>query len=171
MTKVVDNIVMEGNRGKLGNLVFRLMPNGEIWVSKNYDFSTRKFSKAQKSHQSRFQEAAAYARVAAKVHPIYAQLAKGTVKSPYNWALSDWFNPPVIQQIEQAKGRIRIRATDNVMVTKGQVTILDKKGKVVDKGEAIKGKGDGWDCVPRAQGKILAEVWDLAGNVAKLRQE
>ena len=35
MTKVVDNIVMEGNRGKLGNLVFRLMPNGEIWVSKN----------------------------------------------------------------------------------------------------------------------------------------
>jgi hypothetical protein len=165
MAKVGDNIVMGGTRGKVGNLVFRLMPNGETWVSRNYDFSNRKFSKAQKAHQSRFQQAVSYARDAAKKYPIYAQLAKGTVKSPYNWALSDWFNPPVIDLIERKDGRIRVRATDNVMVTKVQVSVLDEEGKVIEKGEGIKGKGDWWDYVPRAEGKILAEAWDLAGNV------
>jgi hypothetical protein len=167
MAKVGENMVMEGIRGKVGNLVFRLMPNGETWVSKNYDFSNRKFSRAQKSHQSRFQQAAAYARRAARVHPIYRELAKGTVRSPYNWALADWFNPPVIQRIEQTKGHIRVLATDNVRVTKVQVTILDKKGKVLEKGEGIKGKGDWWVYVSNAQGRIVAEAWDLAGNVAK----
>ena len=167
MAKVVDNLVMEGTRGKIGNVVFRLMPNGETWISKNYDFSNRKFSRAQKSHQSRFQEAAAYAKGAAKKYPIYAQLAKGTVKSPYNWALSDWFNPPVVHQIERTKGRIRVRSTDNVMVTKVQVTILDEAGEIREKGEATKGQGDWWDYVPGAEGRILAEAWDLAGNVTR----
>jgi len=167
MAKVGDNLVMEGTRGKLGNVVFRLMPNGETWVSKNYNFSHRKFSKAQKTHQNRFQRAAAYARLAAKVHPIYAKLAKGTVKSPYNWALSDWFNPPVVEQIEHIKNHIRILATDNVMVTKVQVTILDKAGKVLAKGEATKAKDNWWNYVSKANGKIIAEAWDLAGNVGK----
>ena len=167
MTKVINNLVMEGQRGKIGNLVFRLMPNGETWVSKNYDFSHRKFSKAQKSHQSRFQQAAAYARGAAKKHSIYAQLARGTVKSPYNWALSDWFHPPVVHQIERTKGHIRIRATDNVMVTRVQVTILDAKGKVIETREATKDKGNWWDCVSGTEGRIVAKAWDLAGNVGR----
>lgn len=167
MAKVGANVVTEGMRGKVGNLVFRLMPNGETWVSKNYDFSNRKFSKAQKKHQGRFQIASAYAKSAARKHSIYAQLAKGTVKSPYNWALSDWFNPPVIHQIERAKERIRVQATDNVMVTKVQVAIVNKGGKVLAKGEAKKGKGDWWEYVTPAEGSILVEAWDLAGNVAK----
>ena len=167
MPKVVNNPALEGIRGKMGDLVFRLMPNGETWVSRTYDFSKRKFSRAQKSHQSRFQQAAAYAKNAAKVHPIYAQLAKGTVKSPYNWALSDWFKPPVIHQVEGAKGRIRIRATDNVLVTKVQVTILDAGGKVIETGEAKKGEGDWWERVSNAKGKLVIEAWDLAGNAAR----
>jgi len=43
-------------------------------------------------------------------------LAAGTVKSPYNWALSDWFNPPVIHIIEQKDNVIRVEVSDNVMV-------------------------------------------------------
>jgi hypothetical protein len=167
MAKVGYNLVMEGTRGKVGNVVFRLMPNGETWVSKNYNFSRRKFSKAQKTHQSRFQQAAGYARHAAKVHPIYAKLAKGTVKSPYNWALSDWFHPPVIEKIERTKGHIRILATDNVLVTKVQVTILNKAGKVLVKGEATKEKENWWDYVSSAEGKIVAEARDLAGNIGR----
>lgn len=167
MAKVADNLVVEGLRGKIGNLLFRRMPNGETWVSKNYDFSKRKFSKAQKKHQGRFQEAAVYAKSASRKYPIYAQLAKGTVKSPYNWALSDWFNPPVIHQIERAKDRIRVVATDNVRVTKVQVTILNKAGKVLAKGEAAKGKGNWWDYVTPIEGSILVEAWDLAGNLVR----
>ena len=167
MAKVKDNLVVEGIRGKLGSLIFRLMPNGETWISKQHNFSNRKFSKGQKAHQSRFQKASAYARSAAKVHPIYARLAKGTVKSPYNWALSDWFHAPVIHQVEQTKGHIRVSATDNVQVTKVQVTIVNKSGKVLAKGEAAKGKGNWWDYVTQAEGSILVEAWDLAGNVTK----
>ncbi len=167
MSKVVNNPALEGIRGKMGDLVYRLMPNGETWVSKDYDFSKRKFSRTQKSHQSRFQQAAAYAKNAAKVHPIYAQLARGTVKSPYNWALSDWFNSPVIHQVEQTKGRIRVRATDNVMVTKVQVTILDAAGKAIGAGAATRAEGDWWEYASNLKGKLVVEAWDLAGNAAK----
>ena len=112
--------------------------------------------------------AAAYARAAAKTQPIYAQLAAGTVKSPYNWALSDWFNPPVIHKIERAEGHIRVQASDNVMVTRVQVTILDAEGKVVEKGEARKVESDWWEFVSGAEGKVMAEAWDLAGNRVSL---
>jgi hypothetical protein len=169
MAKVRDNLVVEGIRGKLGSLIFRLMPNGETWISKKHNFSNRKFSRAQKAHQSRFQEASAYARGAAKIHPIYAQLAKGTVKSPYNWALSDWFNPPVIHKVEQVDGRVRVRATDNVLVTKVRVTILDARGKVIETGEAKKGEGDWWERASNAKGKLVVEAWDLAGNAARYK--
>jgi hypothetical protein len=54
--------------------------------------------------------AAAYAGEAAKTQSIYAELAKDTTKYAYNWALSDWFNPPVIQRIERHEGLIRVRA-------------------------------------------------------------
>jgi hypothetical protein len=37
---------------------------------------------------------------------------------------------------------IRIQATDAVTVTGMQVTVLDEQGKVVEMGEALKGKGD-----------------------------
>ena len=168
MAKVKDNLMVRGISGSVGNLVFRQMPGGSTYVSSKPDFSKRKFSKGQKDHQSRFQMAAAYARAAAKTQPIYAQLAAGTVKSPYNWALSDWFNPPVIHKIERAEGHIRVQASDNVMVTRVQVTILDAEGKVVEKGEARKVESDWWEFVSGAEGKVMAEAWDLAGNRVSL---
>ena len=128
------------------------------------DFSRRKFSQGQKSHQRRFQEAAAYAREAAKTHPIYAQLAVGAVNSPYNWALSDWFNPPVIHSIKRTGNLIRVDASDNVMVAKVQVTILDAEGKVLEQGQAVQVEANWWEYVSSNEGKVVAETWDLAGN-------
>jgi hypothetical protein len=55
------------------------------------------------------------------------------------------------------------------MVASVQVLVLDEKGKVVEKGEGIKKKGDWWEYVPTAQGKLVVEAQDLAGNV--VRQE
>jgi len=87
--------------------------------------------------------------------------------SPYNIALSNWFNPPVIHKIERKGGRIRIWASDNVMVTSMQVMILDDEGKIVEKGEALRGEGDWWEYVPGAEGKVVVEARDLAGNVVR----
>lgn len=164
MAKVINNPVVRGISGGIGNVVFRQMPNGETWVSGKQNFDKRKFSKGQKEHQSRFQRAAAYAREAAKTQSVYAQLAAGTVKSPYNWALSDWFHPPVIHSIERKDGKIRVHATDNVLVSKVVVRVLDAEGNVIEKGEARQIESSEWEYVCEAVGKVMAEAWDLAGN-------
>jgi hypothetical protein len=127
MAKVEMNKLMEALSGAIGGLVFRQMPDGSVVVSAapRYGGRKRKSSKRQKAHQSRFKEAAMYARYAAKVHPIYAELARGTVKSAYNFALSDWFNPPVIHQVQRREAKILVQASDNIRVTRVQVTVLD----------------------------------------------
>ena len=167
MAKVVRNQVIQGISGGVGNLVFRQMPDGSTYVSAKPDFSHRKFSEGQKEHQSRFQRAVAYAREAAKSQPIYGELAAGTIKSAYNFVLSDWFNPPVIHCVERKDGLIRVEASDNVMVARVVVTILDKDGNVTEKGEALKVDERWWEYASSADGKVAAEAWDLAENVVR----
>ena len=168
MAKAVRNVVIRGISGNIGELVFRQMPDGSTRISAKPDFSSRKFSKGQKNHQSRFKEAAAYRgrrRAPSRSMPSWRQ---GLSRVPYNWALSDWFHPPVIQGIERKEGRIRVHATDNVLVAKVVVSILDEDGNVVERGEATKGDDDWWEYVTNTNGKVLAEAWDLAGNRAKM---
>ncbi len=166
MAKVKTNIVVRGISGKLGGLVFQHMPDGTTYVRKPPDFSRRKFSKGQTTHQNRFKKAIEYANEA-KTWLVYKDIAKGTGKSAYNFALSDWFNPPVIHKIERVDGRVRVEASDNVMVTRVQVTILDEAGKVVERREAVQAEGDWWEVELSAEGRVVAEAWDLAGNVVK----
>jgi hypothetical protein len=35
---------------------------------------------------------------------------------------------------------------------------VDEQGKVVEKGEAIKGRGDWWEYVPTTEGKLAVEA-------------
>ena len=167
MAKVIRNPVVQGISGAVGNLVFRQMPDGSTYVSAKPDFSHRKFSEGQKEHQSRFQRAVAYAREAAKSQPIYGELAAGTIKSAYNFALSDWFNPPVIHCVERRDGLIRVEASDNVMVTKVVIMILDGDENVIEKGEALKVDERWWEYTAGMEGNVAAEAWDLAGNVVR----
>ncbi len=169
MAKVRSNVIVRGLSGGFGEqVVLRHMRDGSTVVAKMPDFSKRKFSQEQKAHQSRFQQAVAYAKDASRRHPIYAELAAGTLKNAYNVALSDWFNSPVIHKIERAQGCIRIWASDNVMVTKVQVTVLDEEGEIRERGEGVRGEGDWWEYVPSADGQVIAEAWDLAGNKVSL---
>jgi hypothetical protein len=167
MAKVKDNIFVSGLSGSLGNIVIRHMADGSTRVCKKPNFSDRKFSQGQKDHQSRFQDASAYAREAAKKHPIYAELAKGTTKNAYNWALSDWFHPPVIHRIQRVDGRIQVRAKDNVMVTKVRLRIFDAEEKVVEEGEARQVNSGWWEYISDTEGRVEATAWDLARNEAK----
>jgi hypothetical protein len=91
------------------------------------------------------------------------------MKTAYNFALSDWFKPPVINQIERREGCIRVKATDNSAVARVRVTLLDEQGNTVEKGEGIRGEGDWRKLSSPIPGKtILAEAWDLPGHVTKL---
>jgi hypothetical protein len=167
MAKVTKNVAVQGLSGSIGEIVFRQMPDGSTRVSMKPDFSRRKFSQGQKDHQSRFKQAAGYARDAAKMYPIYAELAKGTTKNAYNWALSDWFNPPVIQRIERRDGVIRVQARDNVMVTKVEVRIVNESGDLLEAGEADQVDSLWWEFPSTAKGTVEATAWDLAENKTK----
>ncbi len=169
MAKVKKNIVMQGLSGSLGkDLYVRTLRDGRTIISVKPDFSNRQFSEAQSNHQKRMKAAAAYAKVASKENPIYAQKAKGTAKNAYNIALADWMNSPVIRSMNLYFGdTIRIDATDDMQVIRVVITILDPQGEPVEQGEAKLELGVWWDYQPTHQGRIQVEAWDLAGNVAQ----
>jgi hypothetical protein len=168
MAKVKRNVLIQGISGTIGkNLVFRQMKDGSTIVSTKQDFSNRVFSQGQLTHQSRFQEAVAYARTAAKTNPMYAELAKGTMKTAYNIALSDWFNPPVIHAVRREGEVIQVEATDNVAVAKVLVSVLDEEGKAVEQGEAVLQGDQVWEYRAGVVGRVRVEVWDFAGNVVR----
>lgn len=168
MAKVIDNPITEGFSGKFGKLlVFRHMRDGRTIVVSRPDFSNRVFSQEQLTHQSRFQQAAAYARVAAKTHPIYAELAQQRVKPAYNIALSDWFHPPVIHEVTLRDGSIHVKASDNVQVTKVLITISDNEGNMMEQGQATMKYDTFWEYATSVEGNIIVEAFDLPGNCTK----
>jgi hypothetical protein len=177
MPRVFYNGSIQSFRGRIGNLIFRQLPDGTTVVSqapprKNRGQKKRaklKRSARQQAHNDRFQEASAYARQSAKTQPIYAELAAAAImKTAYNFALSDWFRPPEIHCVERREERIRVQASDNIMVTRVRVTVLDQEGSVLEKGEAVRGEGDWWEFTSQTEGKkIIAEAWDLPKNVTR----
>ena len=168
MAKVKNNPLTEGLSGKLGRrLVFRRLRNGTTVLCMAPDFSNRVFSTGQLTHQTRFQQASAYAKVAAKTQPVYAELAQQNLQPAYNIALSDWFHPPVIHNIRRHNGSVLVDVTDNVLVAQVLVEILDEHGEAIEQGQATQTNGDCWEYTPTANGKILVEAKDLAGNLTR----
>lgn len=176
MTKVFFHGSIEGFRGRIGNLIFRKLPDGTTVVTEAQPEKTsrekkrakEKRSPAQKAHNSRFRKAVSYAK-RAQTNPVYLELAAVTpMKTAYNFALSDWSHAPEIHGIEKKNGCVRVRATDNVMVTRVQVTLLDEDGQIVEAGEAIQSESDWWEFASRAEGNtVIAEAWDLPGHVTR----
>ena len=169
MAKVKNNIVMSGLSGSLGpDHYARVTKDGRTIISVKPDFSNRQFSEAQLENQSRTKQAAAYAKVAAKENPIYAQKAKGTAMNAYNVAVRDWRRPPVIDSMSiDHAGKVRVGAHDDVMMTRVRVSVLDEAGQCLEQGEAELTMGVWWDYQTANKGQIRVEAWDLAGNVTR----
>ena len=163
MAKIKKNTLLEGLSGKVGNLVFRQMPDGSTTVSAKPDFSERVDSPAQKDQQARFKLAQAYASQA-KDWPVYVEYARRNEKRAYNLALSDWLRPPVIHSIERDEGRVRVKASDDVQITKVEVRILDNKGNTLEQGQAGQIDPLYWEYIASAEGTVEASAWDIAGN-------
>ena len=73
----------------------------------------------------------------------------------------------VTPQTRQNQHELGIQASDGEVVTGVQVLVLDEEGKILEKGDATQGRGDWWDYVPNAKGKVVVEARDLAVNVVK----
>lgn len=168
MAKVRKNKIIEGVSGKLGDqLVLRLRKDGVTIVADMPDFSGRVFSEAQVSHQSRFKLGTMYAKAASKAEPIYARLAAGTVKNAYNLALADFFHAPVIHGVQRVGSRVEVSASDDVWVARVVVRVFDAGGDVLAQGEARQEDGSVWVFALEVEGRLMVEVFDLAGNVAR----
>ena len=59
---------------------------------------------------------------------------------------------------------IRVDASDNVMVAKVRVTILDAEGKVLEQGRAVQAEANWWEYISSNKGKVVAEAQGLAEN-------
>jgi hypothetical protein len=177
MAKVSLNRILEALRGSIGKLVFRVRPDGTVIISGKPHYKGKRGHKgtpAQKAHRRHVKNVGPYASHLAKVHPIYAQLAaedkaRGKWMSAYNFAFADCLKPPVIQRIERREGCIRVKASDNIGVTRVWVFVLDGAGKSVDNGDAVRAEGDWWEYPTQAVGtRILVRVFDLPGNCTQL---
>ena len=176
MAIVRENLTLEGLSGLLGDqFIFKQDQMGRTIVSRKPNFENRVFSKDQKKHQSRFQEAAAYAKAAAKTEPVYAELAAGTAKSAYNVAVKDWFNPPEVREIDlgayggQAGETIRAKVTDDVRVMQVKLVISSGDGVMVEQGDMRLEQGEWYSyttavsCPPGVV-KVAVTGLDLPGH-------
>lgn len=93
MAKVELSPILQSLAGSFGEgLVFRRGRKGKVFLIKKAVFpKNRKYSADQKSHQTRFAEAASWAKKAAKENPKYKILAKKKSLTAYQVALSDFF--------------------------------------------------------------------------------
>ena len=88
------NVLIKGIRGKVGDVVFRQSPNGDIIISKAPDMSAVVWSPAQQEHRQRFKAAIAYAKAAMAhpdVHALYEKRATAGNRRPFQVAVSDYF--------------------------------------------------------------------------------
>lgn len=166
MAKVKKNPVIQGISGKIGNLVFKQLPDGSTIVTAKQVLHNKKWSEGQVAHQARMREAAAYGREA-QYHAVYVALAENSTLTGYNWAFGDRMKPPVIHKIERAEGLVRVRASDNVGVVRVEVQVLDEKGAVQAWGEAVQTSKEVWEFGTEQAGKVVVQVWDLARNVVE----
>jgi len=168
MARLKKNAVIAGLSGSLSKDHYaRQTRSGKTIICQNPDFSNRQFSEAQLGIQSGMKAASAYAKLASRENPIYAKLAEKTDKNAYNVAVGDWFNAPTIDRIESDNGHIRVRASDDVMVTKVTVTILGEAGQRLEQSEARLNLGVWWEYQTSHSGRIRIEAWDFAGNVTR----
>ncbi len=181
MAKVRNNIFVRGLSGAVGDqFVIKTTRSGKTIVANMPTFDEdREFSEAQKSHQSAFREASAYAR-SSKTQPVYVERAKVTNSIPYNVAISDWFGKPQVLEIDvkdwtgQGGQQIRVRAQDNIHIASVHITIEDNDGTRFEEGEALQTDGLWWtytttSTVSRAAPRrVIAVARDLPGNAGSL---
>ena len=168
MAIVKSNPLLKGLTGKIGNnLVLRRLKDGRTVLAVTPDFSDRVLSDKQVEQNNRFKQASAYARLASKTHPIYAERAAGTSKKAFHVAVADWFHPPEIRMVYRHHDNIIVDATDDVQVARVIVTIANEQGETIEQGQAVQNGSSVWEYRTIAQGNIVVEVFDLPGNVTR----
>jgi hypothetical protein len=179
MAKVTNNIFVRGLSGSLGDqFVVKQDKTGRTIVA-NKPTVVRQFNAAQLAHQDAFRKAIAYARVS-KDHEVYMAKAEGTVRSPFNAAVADWFNEPQVLDLDLTYWNggigetIRVQALDDTFVARVHVVIRDGNDTILEEGDAQFSDGLWWVYMAKTivnmagNPQVTAQAYDLAGNVAEM---
>ena len=159
-------------RGSAGNFLYRKI-NGKTIVSPRPDRSNSVPTESQAVHRERFKEAARYVRKAlanAEARALYKSLAKERDMPLVAVTMSDFFNAPVIHEVDvfgysgNAGDTITVTASDDVGVQKVHVSISAPDGSPIENGEAVEtGAGSGeWIYTATVQGQPLVRIQAVA---------
>src|SRR5260221_11961933 len=176
MEKGQNNFLIKGLGGSLvNNNVIRQAKGGHTIVLRKPANATRTFNLTQLAQQEAFHNAIAYAK-SAKDENIYLTKQQGTTLSAFNVAVGDWFNAPEVLEIDTenwtgAVGQvIRVKAQDDIQVTRVHVQIADTQGNFLKKGPAVQADGLWWvyttttTIADPSIVNINAKAYNLPGN-------
>lgn len=148
MSKVINNAILQGVSGKLGDTHYYRNLHGKLQMC-NLPGERKKSTARQKDQMKRFRKASQYAKAETRNAAVKAHYATGICRerpSAYNVALSDYLNAPVIHYIRpklytgDVDSLITIKATDDFRVERVHVTIHTPDGKLLESGEAERNK-------------------------------
>ena len=146
MAKVKLNPVLEGFRGKIGDLVFRRY-NDEVIVGQRPDRSGHEPTAGQVAHQEQFKLAVVYGRTALadpETKALYEAAAHAKGQPVFALTVADFFTHPAVDEIDlsgyagHAGEKIHIQAHDDFEVAGVGVRILDTNGAVLEQGSAAR---------------------------------
>jgi hypothetical protein len=183
MAIVNDNIITRFQRGRFGDIIYRVVGSLSI-SSKAPDYSKIKWSEAQKANRMRFRDGMAFAWKAFEdpEKEKYYQNKAGAGQHKFNMAVADYMVKPKINEVDidnykGAEGNlIRVDASDNYKVAGVIVMILNAAGLMIESGMAVEypysGCGE-WiyktmESNPEWQGgKVVVRVTDSPGNIVQ----
>ena len=185
MALVGKNIVTKGLTGMLGEtIVFRLR-GGQTVVATAPEKQDRIPTTKEKAHREKFGRAILYGKAVVKnpeQKTLYETQADENT-SAYNVAVADFMNAPMIDEVDvslytgEIGSTIRVRATDDFMVSSVNVKIENPDGTLAEEGLAVADE-TGLDYIFTAKkknaslegDKITIEVNDLPGNETVVSQ-
>ena len=179
MANVPMNALTRHLEGKVGDMVFRTV-DGRVSASLRPKVTKRPLSEDQNAARLRFRKAVVFARTALAdpvARAVYEQAKLSQHKPLFALAVGDYFNPPVVDEIDlsgyvgQVGGKIAIMADDDVQVTSLSVAIKSAAGAVIEKGAAVLDKGKWYytattNLAAGAEVTIEATAMDRAKNTA-----
>jgi hypothetical protein len=174
-----DNVIMRFQRGRIGDLIFRVWGENTV-VSKAPDYSKIPRSEAQKANSGRFKVATAYGHRVLNdpvAYAFYDKKRRGG-QTVWNVAISDYMKRPEIAEINvwNYKGKtgntIKVKARDKYCVVSVNVMIINASGVEVESGMAVQMPGsDIWVYKTKEEnlewrgGRVVVRVTDSPGNV------
>ena len=166
------NTAFTSASGGMDGWVYRTI-RGQVIAAHKPNLSNVVYSENQIAHRARFKKATVYGKSAmanAEVRALYDAAAKARNLPIFALMIADYFNAPVIHEVDvfgytgNIGDTINILASDDFEVAKVHVMIADTQGNPIENGEAVEtapGSGE-WIYTATVQGQPLVKVQVVA---------